>query len=166
MKKLDVVDHEKRARNPFPKQEPFIVMNTAFIQAINRDPEITLITRRVLDSLYATCGNNNRIDTTPSDLAEKLDVARPNISRELRKLKAKNILLETDPGEGRVKYLRLSARICWFGDWDKGRVQYFNDPELILITEKPKRKPKSKLKLVAPGADLEVDPRQMPLNVE
>jgi DNA-binding transcriptional ArsR family regulator len=159
-----VTQVESRGRSPFPKTEGFVLMNPRFIFEMANDPELTLKTRVIIDHLIAGLDSDNVITTTPTRLATQLNMALPHVSRELRKLKDKNIVLEIEAEGLRPKYLRMNARIIWVGDWDRGRIQYSKDPELKLETKKPQRKPR--LKLVVPGAELETDPRQVGLKLD
>lgn len=134
------------------------------LRALSKDPEITLKTRLVLDLLYSELDDLNRLTTSTGAIARALGMASQNVSTELSKLKRKKILIEVEAVDLKPKYLRLNARLCWKGDYGDGCRQYERDPELELITEKPRRKPR--LKLVTDVVPVEVDQRQMALTVE
>jgi hypothetical protein len=131
---------------------------------IANDVELTLNARRVLDCIYCTLGKNNEMRTSTGDIAEELRMSSQNVSRILTKLKEKRILLETKPEGFERSYWRLNAHIAWVGDYIEANRALTLDPEPIFVMERPKRKPK--LKLIAPGAEVETDPRQLGLGVE
>ena len=164
----EVVTGDLSLKEPRPVKNPykdgFMTYSKIAASNIANDVELTLNARRVLDCIYFTLGRNNEVRVNTKGIADELGMSSQNVSRLLTKLKEKRILLETEPAGPETKYWRLNAHIAWVGDYVEANKALTRDPLPIFVTEKPKRKPK--LKLVAPNADLEVDARQMPLNVE
>lgn len=106
----------------------------AFI-ALAKDREITMDSRRVLDYLMGNLGFENYIAIPQRQIAEALNMQKANVSRAIKLLVNKQILIE-GPKLGRTHTYRLSNTYGW-----KGSVKNLNKTrsgEVIPLPQKPK----------------------------
>ncbi len=112
----------------------FMGFQDAFI-ALAKDREITMDSRRVLDYLMGNLGFENYIAIPQRQIAEALNMQKANVSRAIKLLVNKQILIE-GPKLGRTHTYRLSNTYGW-----KGSVKNLNKTrsgEVIPLPQKPK----------------------------
>lgn len=85
----------------------------SFIE-IAKDPEMTGETLRVLMYLYGLLDFENYIQQSQKDIAEGLGMRKENVSRAMKLLTSKQIVLE-GPKVGRSKCFRLNPDYGWKG---------------------------------------------------
>lgn len=83
---------------------------------IAKDGELTLEPTKVLMFLFGQLSFENYLHISQKDIAESLGMQKPNVSRAMKLLIAKGIILD-GPKVGRMKSYRLSPDLGW-----KGRV--------------------------------------------
>lgn len=83
---------------------------------IAKDGELTLEPTKVLMFLFGQLSFENYLHISQKDIAEALGMQKPNVSRAMKLLIAKGIILD-GPKVGRMKSYRLSPDLGW-----KGRV--------------------------------------------
>lgn len=91
----------------------FMAFQEAF-EEIAKDKEITIEPRRVLDYLFSKLDFENYIQISQKDIAEALGMQKGNVSRAIKLLTEKRIVLE-GPKVGRSKYFRLNQNYGWKG---------------------------------------------------
>ncbi len=107
------------------KQNPYStgwVMNSQeALELLATDKELTGENYRVLLLLLSRLDFENWIQITQSEIAEKLDMRKQNVSRAISLLELKGILLR-GPKVGRSYAFRLNPYFGW-----KGKVKNLND---------------------------------------
>ena len=91
----------------------FMAFQDAF-EEIAKDPEQTLEPKNVLFYLYSKLDFENFIQQSQKDIAEGLGMKKENVSRAMRVLTSKQIVLE-GPKVGRSKCYRLNPNYGWKG---------------------------------------------------
>ena len=91
----------------------FMAFQDAF-EEIAKDPELTLEPKNVLFYLYSKLDFENFIQQSQKDIAEGLGMKKENVSRAMRILTTKQIVLE-GPKVGRSKCYRLNPNYGWKG---------------------------------------------------
>jgi len=91
----------------------FMAFQDAF-EEIAKDPELTLEPKNVLFYLYSKLDFENFIQQSQKDIAEGLGMKKENVSRAMRVLTSKQIVLE-GPKVGRSKCYRLNPNYGWKG---------------------------------------------------
>lgn len=91
----------------------FMAFQDAF-EEIAKDPELTLEPKNVLFYLYSKLDFENFIQQSQKDIAEGLGMKKENVSRAMKSLTAKQIVLE-GPKVGRSKCYRLNPNYGWKG---------------------------------------------------
>lgn len=91
----------------------FMAFQEAF-EEIAKDKEITIEPRRVLDYLFSKLDFENYIQITQKDIAEALGMQKSHVSRAIKLLTTKQIILEGQK-IGRSKYFRLNQNYGWKG---------------------------------------------------
>lgn len=87
-------------------QEMFIVLA--------KDKEIQGRTRSVLDYLFSSLNFENYICLEQKKIAEELSMLQPNVSRSIKLLVKKGIILE-GPKLGKMCSYKLDSHIAWKG---------------------------------------------------
>ena len=83
-------------------------------EEIAKDPELTLEPKNVLFYLYSKLDFENFIQQTQMDIAEGLGMKKQQVSRAMKLLTAKGIVLE-GPKVGRSRCYRLNPNYGWKG---------------------------------------------------
>jgi DNA-binding transcriptional ArsR family regulator len=91
----------------------FMGIQEAFI-ALAKDKEIAGRARRILDYLFGKLGFENYICVTQQEISKELDIEKENVSREIKKLVNKGIILP-GPKLGRTSTYRLNSEYGWRG---------------------------------------------------
>lgn len=91
----------------------FMGFQEAFV-ALAKDREITMDSRRVLDYLMGNLGFENYVALPQRQIAEDLAMQKANVSRAIKLLVDKGILIE-GPKLGRTHTYRLSNLFGWKG---------------------------------------------------
>ena len=91
----------------------FMGFQEAFV-ALAKDREITMDSRRVLDYLMGNLGFENYVALPQRQIAEDLAMQKPHVSRAIKLLVDKGILIE-GPKLGRTHTYRLSNLFGWKG---------------------------------------------------
>ena len=91
----------------------FMAFQDAF-EEIAKDPEMTGETYRVLMYLYSKLDFENFIQQSQKEIGEGLGIKKENISRAMKVLTGKQIVLE-GPKVGRSKCYRLNPNYGWKG---------------------------------------------------
>ena len=91
----------------------FMAFQDAF-EEIAKDPELTLEPKNVLFYLYSKLDFENFIQQSQADIAEGLGIKKQQVSRAMKMLIAKQIILE-GPKVGRSKCYRLNPNYGWKG---------------------------------------------------
>lgn len=91
----------------------FMAFQDAF-EEIAKDPELTLEPKNVLFYLYSKLDFENFIQQTQKEIAEALGMKKENVSRAMKLLTAKQIVLE-GPKVGKSKCYRLNPNYGWKG---------------------------------------------------
>ena len=91
----------------------FMAFQDSF-EEIAKDPEMTGETFRVLTYLYSKLDFENFIQQSQKDVAEGLGMQKTHVSRAMRVLTSKQIVLE-GPKVGRSKCYRLNPHYGWKG---------------------------------------------------
>lgn len=100
----------------------FMAFQEAF-EEIAKDKEITIEPRRVLDYLFSKLDFENYIQITQKDIAEALGMQKSHVSRAIKLLTSKQIILESQK-TGRSRYFRLNQNYGW-----KGKVKTFQEAQ-------------------------------------
>ena len=111
-------------------------------EELAKDPELTLEPKNVLLYLFSKLDFENFIQLSQTDIAEGLGMHKQHVSRAMKLLASKQIILE-GPKVGRSKYYRLNPHYGW-----KGKVKN-------LETER-----KSHLKAIIGGLGKSQDPKE------
>lgn len=82
--------------------------------ALARDKEIAGRARRILDYLFSKLGFENYICVTQQEISRELDIGKEHVSREIKKLVSKGIILP-GPKLGRTSTYRLNSEYGWRG---------------------------------------------------
>lgn len=96
------------------KGELFIMVFQSAFKALAKDKDITLDARRVLDFLFSKLDFENYILIPQIEIASELEMKQPNVSRALKILVNKGIILE-GPKVHRAKGYRLNYNFGWKG---------------------------------------------------
>ena len=91
----------------------FMAFQDAF-EEIAKDPELTLEPKNVLFYLYSKLDFENFIQQTQKEIAEALGMKKENVSRAMKLLTSKQIVLE-GPKVGKSKCYRLNPNYGWKG---------------------------------------------------
>lgn len=91
----------------------FMAFQDAF-EEIAKDPELTLEPKNVLFYLYSKLDFENFIQQTQKEIAEALGMKKENVSRAIKLLTAKQIVLE-GPKVGKSRCYRLNPNYGWKG---------------------------------------------------
>ena len=91
----------------------FMAFQDAF-EEIAKDPELTLEPKNVLFYLYSKLDFENFIQQSQADIAEGLGIKKQQVSRAMKMLIAKQIILERSK-VGRSKCYRLNPNYGWKG---------------------------------------------------
>ena len=91
----------------------FMAFQDSF-EEIAKDPEMTGETFRVLTYLYSKLDFENFIQQSQKDIAEELNMNKVQISRAMKVLTSKKIVME-GPKVGRSKCYRLNPNYGWKG---------------------------------------------------
>ena len=83
-------------------------------EEIAKDPDMTGENYRVLFYLYSKLDFENFIQQTQKDIAEGLGMRKENVSRAMKLLTEKQIILE-GPKTGRIKCYQLNPDYGWKG---------------------------------------------------
>ena len=110
----------------------FMAFQDSF-EAIAKDPELTLEPKNVLLYLFSKLDFENYIQQSQKEVAEGLGMRKENVSRAMKLLTAKRIVLE-GPRVGRSRSYRLNPNYGW-----KGKVTTLQEHRLRLV--KPDEKP-------------------------
>ena len=107
------------------KQNPYstgwIMNSQEALELLASDRDLTKESLRVLMFLMARLDFENWIQVTQKEIAEKLDLKKPNISKAVSLLEEKGIILR-GPKVGRSYAFRLNPYFGW-----KGKVKNLND---------------------------------------
>lgn len=79
------------------------------------DPDITLVTWRVLGWAISALAYGNWLDCSPTVIGRTLGIARPNVSRQLRLLASKGVLIPGGLGRASCRRYRLAPIYAWRG---------------------------------------------------
>lgn len=82
--------------------------------------EISGIDRAILDYLMAYMEIGNYCTINQKMLAEEIGIAAPNVSRSIKKLVEKGILLKEDKKNGRLNIYRINPEFAWKGAIKEG----------------------------------------------
>jgi hypothetical protein len=118
---LVYVPHRPRIRGGW-----FMAFQDAFL-AIAKDREITGEVRRVLDYFFGKLDFENYIHLAQTEIAEALGLQKANVSRAVKILCDKQIILK-GPKTGRIITYRLNANYGW-----KGKVSHMNAERFKVI---------------------------------
>jgi Firmicute plasmid replication protein (RepL) len=91
----------------------FMAFQDTFIE-IAKDPELTLEPKNVLFYLFGKLDFENFIQQTQTEIAEGLGMQKQNVSRAIKLLTQKQIILE-GPKVGKSKCYRLNPNYGWKG---------------------------------------------------
>lgn len=91
------------------------------LESIAKDKELTLEPKNILFYLYSKLEFENFIQQSQTDIAEALGMQRGNVSRAMKILIKKKIILE-DKKNGRLKYYRLNPDYGW-----KGKIKHLQN---------------------------------------
>ena len=83
-------------------------------EEIAKDPELTLEPKNVLFYLYSKLDFENFIQQSQADIAEGLGIKKQQVSRAMKMLIAKQIILE-GPKSRTIKCYRLNPNYGWKG---------------------------------------------------
>lgn len=121
MKKHELIDTETGEFVPAVtyirhkwKGESFIMMFQLAFEALATDREITLDSRRVLDYLFSKLDFENYMLIPQVEIASKLGMQRQHVSRAMKLLVRKGIILE-GPKVDRSRGYRLNHNFGWKG---------------------------------------------------
>jgi len=106
-------------RNPYAKG--WVMNSQEALELLATDKELTGENYRVLLFLLSRLDFENWIQITQSEIAEKLDLKKQNVSRAISLLNSKGILLR-GPKVGRSYAFRLNPYFGW-----KGKVKNLED---------------------------------------
>ena len=90
-------------------------MAQAALMTLAKDKELTGRPRRVLDYLMAVLDFENFVQVSQADIAEELDLHRPDVSSAIKLLEQKEILIP-GPKIGRSKCWRLNPNFGYKGN--------------------------------------------------
>lgn len=107
-------------RAPHSYGDRWMQMSQDALTVIARDQTLGLVDHRVLASLNARLDFENWLAVSQVEIARDLNLAPSQVSRALRKLRAKRILLD-GPKVGRSRTLRLNPHFGWKGSVKKLR---------------------------------------------
>jgi len=79
------------------------------------DPDITLITWRIIGWAISNLGWSNWIDCSPTKIGKVLGIARPNVPRQLTLLATKNVLISGGRCHKGCRRYRLNPAYAWRG---------------------------------------------------
>ncbi len=97
------------------------------LEEIAKDPELTLVPKNVLLYLYSKLDFENFIEQTQKEIAQALGIHKEQISRAMKLLIKKQIILESS-NSGRSKFYRLNPNYGW-----KGKTNNLNEYRLKVI---------------------------------
>jgi len=103
------------------KGESFIMVFQEAFKALAKDKEITYEARRVLDLLFSKLDFENYILVPQTEIAQELGMQKPNVSRAIKILIQKGIILE-GPKVDRSRGYRLNHSWGWKGTLKNLRV--------------------------------------------
>jgi DNA-binding transcriptional ArsR family regulator len=130
-----------RKKNPYSKG--WVMNSQEALEIVAKDKDIKGETYRVLFFICARLDFENWVQLSVSEIAEELELKRPNVSRAIKLLEKKEIIIR-GPKVGRSYAFRLNPYFGW-----KGKVKNLNDyrniehdkwtKEQIKNNNKPKR---------------------------
>lgn len=95
-------------------RDPFMLAAREGFMRLAKDTDLTIQDRRILDVYFASVDYENWIYMSQQEIADYLGMKKSNVSRSIKKLKEKQILIE-GPKAGRSKTFRLNAFYGWKG---------------------------------------------------
>lgn len=111
---VSVFFHKKH--NPYPEGW---TMNSQFAAGfVAKDKDFKLETHRVLWALLENLTWENWSILTLTSIAEELEMQRPNVSKAVKLLEKKGIIIRGEKMGKSYKW-RLNPEFCWKGDTDK-----------------------------------------------
>jgi DNA-binding transcriptional ArsR family regulator len=130
-----------RKKNPYSKG--WVMNSQEALEIVAKDKDIKGETYRVLFFICARLDFENWVQLSVSEIAEELELKQPNVSRAIKLLEKKEIIIR-GPKVGRSYAFRLNPYFGW-----KGKVKNLNDyrniehdkwtKEQIKNNNKPKR---------------------------
>ena len=108
-------------RQKHPASERFFMAFQDALIEIAKDDDLTLEPTKVLMYLFGQLSFENYLHISQKDIAEALGIDKANVSKAMKLLAHKGIILD-GPKVGRMKTYRLSPDLGW-----KGKVTSLND---------------------------------------
>jgi hypothetical protein len=104
----------RRSKTPYAPGKWFMANQEGW-DALARDPDLTLRSRRVLDFLFGRLDFENWILVSQAEIAKELEIHRPDVSKAIKQLCDKGILFK-GPKTGRSLTFRLNPKYGYKGD--------------------------------------------------
>ena len=112
-------------------RDPFMLAAREGFLRLARDKDLTGEDRRVLDVYLASLDYENWIHISQQEIADYLEMKKPNVSRATKRLVEKQILIE-GPKAGRSKTFRLNAFYGWKGKIGKEYYQAYEEHSKLI----------------------------------
>ncbi len=133
-----------RKRNPYGKG--WVMNSQEALEILAKDKEITGEAYRVLFFICARLDFENWVQVPVTEIAQELDLRQPNVSRAMKVLEEKEIILR-GPKVGRSYAFMLNPEFGWKGQV-KNLDEYRKEREQLEHREKKQARTKKNLKLV------------------
>ncbi len=133
-----------RKRNPYGKG--WVMNSQEALEILAKDKEITGEAYRVLFFICARLDFENWVQVPVTEIANELDLRQPNVSRAMKVLEEKEIILR-GPKVGRSYAFMLNPEFGWKGQV-KNLDEYRKERDELEHREKKRARTKNNLKLV------------------
>ena len=133
-----------RKRNPYGKG--WVMNSQEALEILAKDKEITGEAYRVLFFICARLDFENWVQVPVTEIAQELDLRQPNVSRAMKVLEEKEIILR-GPKVGRSYAFMLNPEFGWKGQV-KNLDEYRKEREQLEHREKKQARTKKNLQLV------------------
>lgn len=112
-------------------RDPFMLAAREGRLRLSKDKDLTIQDRRVLDVYEASMDYENWIYMSQQEIADYLGMQKSHVSRSVKKLVEKKILIE-GPKAGRSKTYRLNAFYGWRGKIGKEYYQAYEEHSKLI----------------------------------
>ncbi len=133
-----------RKRNPYGKG--WVMNSQEALEILAKDKEITGEAYRVLFFICARLDFENWVQVPVTEIAQELDLRQPNVSRAMKVLEEKEIILR-GPKVGRSYAFMLNPEFGWKGQV-KNLDEYRKERDELEHREKKRERTRNNLKLV------------------
>jgi DNA-binding transcriptional ArsR family regulator len=133
-----------RKRNPYGKG--WVMNSQEALEILAKDKEITGEAYRVLFFICARLDFENWVQVPVTEIAQELDLRQPNVSRAMKVLEEKEIILR-GPKVGRSYAFMLNPEFGWKGQV-KNLDEYRKERDELEHRKKKRERTKNNLKLV------------------